>query len=72
MCSVGIECVLQVQNVFCRYRMCSVDIECVLQVQTVFCRYNCAMKTSDGVKPVVEFDNQCRYRMCSVGIEYVL
>ena len=52
--------------------MCSVDIECVLQVQNVFCRYNCAMKTSDGVKPVVEFDNQCRYRMCSVGIEYVL
>jgi len=39
MCSLTIECVLLLQNVFSYYRMCSLTIECVLLLMIIYCHY---------------------------------
>jgi hypothetical protein len=45
MCSLAIECVLLLSNVFSCYRMCSLAIECVLLLSNVF---SCKRESGTG------------------------
>jgi hypothetical protein len=70
MCSLTIECVLLLWNVFSYYRMCSLTIECVLLLSNVFSYYRMCSLT---VECVLLLSNVFSYyRMCSLTTKCVL